>query len=683
MTVEAFAIYSILAGLVAYLVLSIFFVVGLTRQITGRAALLASVATVAWLASLAVIGDRIATHLLEATMLVAWSVLAARILGVSVARINDPSYRTQTHLTGALLGSYIVYVVLLTPAQAATAGTIIVLGKLAFCLFGLVMVEQVARNTRRDYQWNLKLLTIGLGIIFGYGFVLYADALLFKSVSLTLFAPQGLLLAVAAPFIAIASLRNKSHRMHFNVSREFVFRSGTLVIGGAYLLIMGLAGYYVRFSGGQLGDVLQVLIIAAGLIGLVLLAVSTRIRSTLRVWLLRNLYEYKYDYRDEWLRVTRELTESSPDDTLADRAIHALGELVNCTAGAYWRLSPDGTLLPVAQLHTPWREPFSPASSASLAEFVSKRFWVIDLDEYRDNPDAYPGLTLNADLGHLPRARFLVPLMIQDQLFGVVGLAQPTPPPDLIWEDYDILKIVASQAAGFLALHYADEVLSASEQLRSMDQLSAFIVHDLKTVNAQLALLANNAPRHRDNPAFIDDMLHTVENAVQRTGRLVDQLRQRDEATQARQFDLRAALQGVVSERSAQSPAPVLTLDAGPVTVFGDENKLSSALAHIVQNAQDAAGDNGKVAIELSADDQWITVDVCDNGCGMTREFIHSKLFKPFTTTKGLAGIGIGAYQCREYIRGLGGDVAVESEPGKGTRFTLRLPVANTDVVSA
>jgi len=50
-------------------------------------------------------------------------------------------------------------------------------------------------------------------------------------------------------------------------------------------------------------------------------------------------------------------------------------------------------------------------------------------------------------------------------------------------------------------------------------------------------------------------------------------------------------------------------------------------------------------------------------------------LFVPFVTTKGVAGIGVGAYQCREYIRALGGDVSVRSQRGVGTEFTLRMPL--------
>jgi len=59
----------------------------------------------------------------------------------------------------------------------------------------------------------------------------------------------------------------------------------------------------------------------------------------------------------------------------------------------------------------------------------------------------------------------------------------------------------------------------------------------------------------------------------------------------------------------------------------------------------------------------------------MTAEFIRDRLFKPFDSTKGSKGMGIGAYQAREYVRSLGGDVAVESTPGVGTRFTIQLPL--------
>ena len=65
---------------------------------------------------------------------------------------------------------------------------------------------------------------------------------------------------------------------------------------------------------------------------------------------------------------------------------------------------------------------------------------------------------------------------------------------------------------------------------------------------------------------------------------------------------------------------------------------------------------------------------VVDNGAGMDEDFLRHRLFRPFDSTKGAKGMGIGAYQAREYARDLGGDVEVWSAPGQGTRFCIRLP---------
>ena len=135
----------------------------------------------------------------------------------------------------------------------------------------------------------------------------------------------------------------------------------------------------------------------------------------------------------------------------------------------------------MAQIGNHWTVPSSAAARSSLVEFFGRLDWIIDLDEYRRNPHAYDGLDLQLDLDLLEAARFIVPLPIEDRLFGIIAIGPPATPMQLIWEDYDILKIVARQTAGFLALHHADGVLSASKQLRAMDQMSAFVVHDLKT----------------------------------------------------------------------------------------------------------------------------------------------------------------------------------------------------------
>lgn len=675
MTIETVAAIGLLVGLSTYAGLAAFFVYGWFKRITGRAALLASATTSAWFASYLTLGRLPTTDVLEISAYVFWIILLTRILGVTVSRVFDPLYRSQTAIAGLTLLAYLtVLAASIFPSLLGASWS--VLSKLVFCLIGIVSLEQVARNTRRDHEWNVKFLIIGLGAVFTYGFVLYADALLFRSVSGTLIAPQGYVYALAAPLIAIASLRNRTHRMNVNLSRRFVFRTGTLLLAGGYLLVMGTAGYYVRFFGGEWGEVFQVFLVSAGLVGLAVVGVSTQVRSALRQAIERNLYEYKYDYRDEWLRVTRELTQANPDEELGPRAIHALIDLLDSNTGAYWRLSNEEVLLPMTQVGGQWNSPFSPATSKSLMNFFERFDWIIDLDEYRRSPAAYDGLDLSLDLDLLKGARFAVPLPIEDRLFGVVVIGPPMTPMNLIWEDYDILKIIARQSAGFLALHHADRVLSASKQLRAMDQLSAFVVHDLKTVSAQLGLLLRNAERHKSNPAFIEDMLKTTENAVGRMNKLVDQLRSRNQESPQHELDLITVVDQVVKERGAQIPQPQLETFISSVSVRADAERLGSVIAHVIQNAQDATDPSGAVRVRIDSTPVWAIVTVADTGQGMSRDFLDNELFAPFATTKGVAGIGVGAYQCREYIRALGGDVSVRSQVGVGTEFTLRLPLA-------
>ena len=215
--------------------------------------------------------------------------------------------------------------------------------------------------------------------------------------------------------------------------------------------------------------------------------------------------------------------------------------------------------------------------------------------------------------------------------------------------------------------------------------MSAFVVHDLKTVNAQLSLLLRNAERHRTNTVFIDDMLKTVDNAVNRMTKLTDQLRAKDKTSATVDVDLVSLIDQVIHDRAEQRPAPVLENSIAPVTIRADRERLSAVLSHVVQNGQDATAEDGTVRVRVDITSVWAIVTVTDTGHGMAPEFIDNELFAPFATTKGVAGIGIGAYQCREYVRTLGGDVSVRSQTAVGTEFTLRLPLAtsrNAEVVA-
>ena len=108
--------------------------------------------------------------------------------------------------------------------------------------------------------------------------------------------------------------------------------------------------------------------------------------------------------------------------------------------------------------------------------------------------------------------------------------------------------------------------------------------------------------------------------------------------------------------------------------------RLASVLTHLVRNAQDATSPEGRIRITVVAAKDSLMCTVTDDGCGMDATFIRDRLFRPFDSTKGAEGMGVGAYQARELVRAAGGDIEVESAPTLGTTFRIRLALDEMQV---
>ncbi|HJY37595.1 MAG TPA: ATP-binding protein, partial [Steroidobacteraceae bacterium] len=129
-------------------------------------------------------------------------------------------------------------------------------------------------------------------------------------------------------------------------------------------------------------------------------------------------------------------------------------------------------------------------------------------------------------------------------------------------------------------------------------------------------------------------------------------------------------------------PAPAVTIQ-DPARVHADPERLTAIIEHLIRNAQDASPAEGQIVLEVRADRRNALLTVTDTGSGMTAEFVRERLFRPFDSTKGSKGMGIGAYQVREYVRMLGGQVEVQSSPGTGTRFSITLPLIQPEAARA
>ncbi len=559
------------------------------------------------------------------------------------------------------------------------SGKLKIVGQIALSLLGICLVEQIWRNSLQSSRSSIRYLCIGVLTLFAYDFLMYADALLFGQIASGFWDARGAVNALIVPLLGVTMMNTRKQPVEFQLSRNAMFHVSALLFAGIYLLFAAAGGYYVRVLGGQWGDALQVLFITGALAFLGLLLTSRRFRARLMVFISQNFFDYKYDYREEWLKMTRELANLSDHPPLPERIIRILAGLVESSSGALWVRDEDGNFMLQSTVGMEQPRFTSIDRECELTRFFNEREWIVDLVEYRKDPVRYNLLEIPDPMLKFHRGWLVIPMYLGNQLYGITLVGRSNARVELNWENFDLVRVVARQTCNLLAQDDAQNRLSRAMQFEAVSKASAFMVHDLKTLIAQLSLLVRNASHHRNNPAFIDDMISTTEHAVQKMSNLVDHIR-KPASSQGEQepLDLQQLVTELASRFARNQPRPRVLGPSDAVMVQADRDQLWSVLGHLIQNAQDATPPEGEVTLTLKASSGHVVLFIQDTGTGMSEEFVRMQLFKPFESTKGLTGMGIGAYQAREYIRQLGGNIDVTSEPGMGSCFSILLPTVKT-----
>lgn len=582
----------------------------------------------------------------------------------------------------ALLAAGCVYVLLLAGIGATrwnsdllrTLGLPLLIGYVGLSVCGMLLVEQVYRNKTIEERWAIKFACLGIGGLFAYDFYMYSNALLFRKLSADLWTARGFVNALTVPLVALSITRRKSWTTSFAVSRRVVFHTAALFGSAIYLLAMGSVGYYLRFVGGSWGTVMQTGFLFGAISLLAVILFSGTARSWLKVSISKHFFRYNYDYREEWMRFTRTLSERGPN--LGERAIQALATLVESPGGTLWQRDVGGRFTVQARWQVPDMHVAEPANTP-FCRFLESTQWVIDVDEYVERPDKYEGLALPDWLLDAPRRWLVVPLMLQEKLFGFVVLQRARSPLKLNWEIIDLLEIAGSQAASYLAQQDAANALMVARQFESFNRMSTFVVHDLKNLVAQLSLMNANAEKHKDNPEFQRDMLETLNHSVQKMKLLLQKLSRSENAEKPQPLAVDDVVRQALALKSAFEPHPQLLVEQAGLLVLADRERLERVLGHLIQNAIEATPRDGHVMVRVGpagGRGDAVEVDITDTGEGMTEEFIRERLFKPFDSTKS-AGMGIGVFESREYITELGGALEVTSQPAHGTTFKVVLPL--------
>jgi putative PEP-CTERM system histidine kinase len=672
------------AAALAFLALTLVLLAGWKGRPQGVPLVVASVATSVWAAASAYAAWRASqagavVHVLEVLRSGAW----IAFLFVVLPKSGHP---TKRRLSPVMLriGALVLVVVLIgfdiaSLTDKASRFTqpwveVVYSGGLLLSVLGLALVENLFRNTRPDHRWAIKFLCFGVGALFAYDLYLYSNALLFHRLDPVLMDARGLANALVVPLIAVSAARNPEWSLDVFVSRKVVFHSTALVAGGIYLLMMAVAGYYLRISGGEWGPMLRVTFLTGAAILLLMVLFSGRVRARLKVLVNKHFFTYKYDYREEWLRFIRTIASTERGFNLRNRVIQSVADIIDSPGGALWLGSQDGRL----SLSESWN--FAgpaeiPADSCPLIRFLEAEQSVLDLNDVDAHPHRYQSLEFPNWLREMSRAWLVLPLIHNQRLIGLMVLSYPRAPKELNWEDHDLLNTVGQQVASYLAEQEAAEALAEARQFEVFNRRLAFIIHDIKNVVSELSLVVSNAVKHSGNPAFHEDMLRTVEESVGRMNRLLFKLKSdRQAVPQDTSVELAPLLRDAVKQRFGAKPAVSLECQDCRLEVRADEDRLHSVLGHLIQNALEAVSDDGHVQVRLRADQGSAMIEVEDDGPGMDAEFIRNVLFRPFRTTKH-ASFGIGLYESREYARQLGGGLEIQSRRGHGTIVRLSLPI--------
>jgi putative PEP-CTERM system histidine kinase len=678
---NAFGIASYGIAALSFLVLTALLITAWRGRQQGAHLIVASAVTALWAAVLAAQSYTgqvpvLLIYIAEAMRGGSWLLALVAVAGVAAPR---PLVIASRALCILLLAAALILPVLEHFGLAVINPTLLLSrAGLALSLLALIMLEQIYRNSSQSARGSLKYFIIGVGTLFAYDLFLYSQTELLRAVSLDAWNSRGILNAFAMPLIAIAARRNPQWSLDVFVSRQIVFYSTTVLVIGSYLTVMALGGFYVREIGGAWGNVGQIVFFAGAVVVLASLVTSAALRRHARVFISKHFYRNKYDYRIEWLRFISTLSSTDEED-VGRTAVRAMAQIFASPGGLLFLRDDTGRkFLPYASwpmnIHS-LSLPVSVSADDDLPLFLGRTQWIIDTQEFRRIPDLYGNIVMPQwvlDNSHL---RIISPLLQLDRLVGFAVLYDPPPPFELTYEDRDLLKTLGRHVATHIAQQDADRRLAESRQFEAYNRLTAFMMHDLKNSVAQLNLIVANSQRHKSNPEFIDDAIGTIANTAERMTKLIEQLRGTNSADRHITADLRELARTAVSRCAYRSPVPVLEPGA-PVMVIANAERLAVVIEHIIRNAQDATSENGKVSVSVGQNGHEAQLLVEDSGAGMDADFLRNRLFRPFDSTKGSKGMGIGAYQVREYIRLLGGDVEVLSSPGQGTRFAVSLPVS-------
>lgn len=292
-----------------------------------------------------------------------------------------------------------------------------------------------------------------------------------------------------------------------------------------------------------------------------------------------------------------------------------------------------------------------------------------DLSNYYDAMGLWPDW-----LAASSPEQWVLPLRHQTMTIGFVSIATETSLSGIDTAGRDQLAMLQHQAAILICHALQSETLAQSAPFRAIAENVAIHTHDLKNIGHQMSLLADNAERHGHNPEFREDMVSLLRTMSHRLDGLMARISGKSPDTVPD-----VTLRTLISEIAdiAADPRLIIVDRVGEELCPVDPDRLSAILWNLVDNGLKAvSGEEGRVWLSASIEESMLTIQIVDNGSGMSQDFVRNELQNPFQSTRG-EGFGIGFYDARQFIEKAGGEMDIETALGAGTHIRMVVPTTH------
>ena len=574
-----------------------------------------------------------------------------------------------------------------------TMGKIYLMYLLVVMMAVIMNLERMLRNAQAAAQRRLRPMFVAFLVGILSEMLVVSAGLLYGGVKVSWMVLSAAPMFVSGVVTALALARRRLSDMTVPVARPVVYYSSvSLTLAALFLFTMALLSKILPVLTPEWKRAVSVgfyLLVGGG--GLVL-TLSPRVNRMVKRFIDRNFYANRYDYRREWERVS---TAIAPAGRLEDLCAEI--ETLVCTVfdaervAIHLRDDPAG---PFHRVQGPLQVSATIAPDNPLVLELQRSRTPLVFREMSGALDLIPVAAENRETAGVLSAAVCAPLAVGEQLVGLLWLSDKRSEEEYSPEDIEFLGAMSRQLANALWFSRQAEHLAETRQLESLNRLSTYVLHDIKNHVSGLSLVVENARRHLANPDFQRDAMAVVERTVASLRELMSQVSGVARAPNVKPEP--CEVRGLLDEAVTASGLATVGRDGvrlrvtcavpGPIVV--DRRLMLRVIVNLLTNAREAMTGPGDIELGASFEPDrgrnagHLSLSVRDTGRGMSEEFVRTSLFKPFSSTK-TQGLGVGLAQCKTIVEAHGGTISVESRPGHGTVFRVRLPVSGSTMDAA